>query len=492
MIALAGGLFVAVAGQALAAVPGAAPPPTTATPGTPVPTALLRFFQYQRPATYGSLRLQVQVPVRDGVDLGCYLYEPETEGTAHEATGTFPGIIDNFTPYYLADPAGAYSGVSFAEHGYLDLECTPRGTGTSGGAFPGWFSAQEARDNYDLIEWLAHRPDSTGKVGQEGNSYGGITAYRVAALHPPALVTIAPQQSYASLYLDFDYPGGIRSLGDPYWDVAAAFLGGGRNLASTQEAMWVQHPLLDSYWQQIDISGKWSQIHLPVLGFGGWADIFQNGMVLDYLALAGPNTYLIDGPWTHGNTFDATVTGGALLAWFDHWLRGDAAAPLPPTHVASYQMPAGPWQALPAWPPAGGREVLALTTAGGLGPAGSGAGPAGSGAGPAGARSYTASPGGGAADLPSGDHLIFTGAPLAQAEQIGGAAVIRLVATLSGASGGRADTNFVLHLSDVAPGGATTLITRGYLKASHYRSQSHPATLPLGQAIAFTIPLWQV
>src|SRR5207302_8423910 len=170
-----------------------------------------------------------------------------------------------------------------------------------------------------------------------------MTAYRVASLHPPGLVTIAPQQSFASLYLEYAYPGGIRSLGDPYWYAFTTAVGFGHTTASTQEADWLRHPLLDDYWKQIDIDTKWSQIDLPILGFGGWLDIFQDGMVRDYLALQGPNTYLVDGPWVHGNTFDTTVTLGALLAWFDHWLYHDANAPLPPTHVATYRMPNGPW-----------------------------------------------------------------------------------------------------------------------------------------------------
>jgi hypothetical protein len=460
-----------------------------------VPPALQRFFSYQRPADYASVRFELQVPVRDGAHLGCYLYEPATTGTTVPAPGRFPGIIDNFTPYYIAYPVGAFSGTYFAEHGYLDLECTPRGTGLSDGVFPGWLSAIENRDNYDMIEWLAHQPDSTGKVAQEGDSYGGMTAYRVASLHPPDLVTIAPQQTFDSLYLDYTYPGGIRSLGDPYWYLFTAAVGLGRNLASTQEAEWLQHSLLDAYWQQIDIDTKWNQIGLPILGYGGWLDIFQDGMVRNYTALAGPDTYLIDGPWTHGSTFDSTATMGTLLAWFDHWLYQDPHAPMPPTHVASYLMPHGPWQALPAWPvPQARRQTLGLTTARALSADQA----------PAGRQSYVVNTGAGVVDLPSGDHLVFSGSPLKTAETIGGAGVVHLVATLTdpsgaiaarrGAAGGArmVDTNFVFHLYDVTPAGSKTLVTRGYLKASQHKSHTYPSTIPLGQPIDYTVPLWHI
>jgi predicted acyl esterase len=490
-------LILCVTAAALLALPARAVAATTAS-GSPVPPDLERFFAYRRPARYSSLRLEVQVPTRDGTHLGCYLYEPEVKGMSFPAPGRFPGIIDNFSPYYLAYPFNAFDGAYFAEHGYLDLECTPRGIGLSEGTFQGWLSAIENNDNYDLIEWLVHQPDSTGQVAQEGDSYGGMSAYRVASLHPPGLVTIAPQQTHDSLYLDFAYPGGIRSLGDPDWYAFTGAVGVGRSLLSTQEQAWLQHPLLDDYWRQIDIDTKWRQIDLPILGFGGWLDLFQDGMARNYLGLQGPNTYLIEGPWTHGSTFDSTVTKGALLAWFDHWLYHDPRAPMPPTHVASYVMPNGPWQELGAWPVAQAHDQsLALMASGALAAQPSPPGRSGH-------VSYVVNTGAGAVDLPSRDHLVFAGSPQSTAATIGGAGILRLAATLTDPTGTIAategyadtsqfvDTDFVVHLYDAAPSGTQTLITRGYLKASQYLSHSYPARIPLGRPIDYSIPLWHV
>src|SRR5207253_590910 len=143
----------------------------------------------------------------------------------------------------------------------------------------------------------------------------------------------------------------------------------------------------------------------------------------------------------------------------------DANAPLPPTHVASYRMPAGGWQALESWPPPRtATQSLALTTSGGLSPT----------PGPIGSRGYVVNTGAGVVDLSSGDHLVFTGLPLAAPSTISGAAEVRLVATLTDpthvAPPGAVDTNFVFHLYDVTASGTKTLVTRGYLKASHYKS----------------------
>jgi predicted acyl esterase len=210
-------------------------------------------------------------------------------------------------------------------------------------------------------------------------------------------------------------------------------------------------------------------------------------MVRNYLALAGPNTYLIDGPWTHGSTFDDTVWFGAMLAWFDRWLYGDTAAPLPPTHVASYQMPAGPWHTLADWSASSSTaETLSLASTGKLSAT----------PGAPGTASYVVNPAAGAVDLPAADHLTFTGAPLTSTRAIRGAGSVQLDAMLTDPAhrldGRRADTNFVLHLYDVDTSGSKTLITRGYLKASHYRSQSDPEAIPLGSSIRYTIPLWHI
>src|SRR3712207_7551754 len=53
---------------------------------------------------------------------------------------------------------------------------------------------------------------------------------------------------YTTLFRsDYAYPGGIRSLGDPYWSAFAGAVGFGRPAVSTQEASWAAHPLLDDY-----------------------------------------------------------------------------------------------------------------------------------------------------------------------------------------------------------------------------------------------------
>ena len=61
-----------------------------------------------------------------------------------------------------------------------------RGTGKSEGLFKP-FCAEEQTDLYDMIEWAAVQPWSTGKVGMFGESYYGMVQWAAAAQNPPHL-----------------------------------------------------------------------------------------------------------------------------------------------------------------------------------------------------------------------------------------------------------------------------------------------------------------
>src|SRR4051794_41984896 len=78
----------------------------------------------------------------------------------------------------------------FARHGYVYALVDVRGRGDSGGVFDPF--AQEARDGYDAVEWLARQPGSNGKVAMWGGSYAGLDHRTVAKERPPHLATIVP------------------------------------------------------------------------------------------------------------------------------------------------------------------------------------------------------------------------------------------------------------------------------------------------------------
>ena len=140
------------------------------------------------------VRSSLYVSVRDGTQLAMNIYRPAVNGVA---TDTPMPVIFMFTPYRARyrNPAGNIVQLSQArsmglmrllDAGYVIAEADIRGKGASFGARRGFQDRTEARDGYDLVEWLASRPFSNGIVGMAGCSYlGGSTMHVAPPLRPP-------------------------------------------------------------------------------------------------------------------------------------------------------------------------------------------------------------------------------------------------------------------------------------------------------------------
>ena len=117
------------------------------------------------------------------------------------------------TPYGRNGVCGCFAPDFFATRGMVGAVADVRGTGGSGGNLEGnFFSPREARDGYDLVEYLGTQPYSTGKVGMAGGSYVGITQYLAAEQQPPHLAAITPAVAISDLYRDGYTHGGIPNL----------------------------------------------------------------------------------------------------------------------------------------------------------------------------------------------------------------------------------------------------------------------------------------
>src|SRR5450631_1884009 len=139
----------------------------------------------QAPTTPDADRVQwqwgIEVPMRDGVRLNATVYTPRDQ------IAPAPCIF-TLTPYI----AQSYHdrGIYFASHGYPFLTIDVRGRGNSEGDFRPLI--QEARDGYDVVEWLARQPYCNGKVSMWGGSYAGYDQWATARENPPHLATIVP------------------------------------------------------------------------------------------------------------------------------------------------------------------------------------------------------------------------------------------------------------------------------------------------------------
>ena len=139
----------------------------------------------------------VKIPMRDGINLGATIFKPK------EMQKPLPGII-HFSPYIAEGHSGRAP--FFARRGYVVALVDVRGRGNSEGQFKPFVN--DGRDGHDVVEWLANRPWSDGKVAMFGGSYTGWDQWSVIKECPQHLETIIPVAS--------TYPGksGIPALVD--------------------------------------------------------------------------------------------------------------------------------------------------------------------------------------------------------------------------------------------------------------------------------------
>jgi predicted acyl esterase len=430
-------------------------------------TAAGSFFSYQREATYSVHSEALRVPVRDGGHLACRLHRP-ADSSGEPVPGRFAGIVYDFNAYDNLDQL-AKDSEYFVRRGYNVLSCNARGSGDSPGKLDP-FSAQEQRDNYDVIEWLAAQRWSTGRIGQIGVSYGGHAALLAAVTKPPHLVTVIPVNAISDWYENTIYRGGIYSARIRDWQ---------RQTAPDTLRTYPRHPLYDDFWRERSVKARWAELDLPVLEINGWYDRYRDGMVQNYQARKG-NVWLVSGPWQHGWPAGqyAGIGSGPYLAWMDHWLRGRTGAPLPPTKVTSYEIP-GPgagqgWRSFTDWPPADARQSrLNLTAGGGLS----------RGAGASGTRTYRVNTE--TSPATPDEKLTFSTEPSPRDLVLAGdlTADLRVSTTAT-------DGNLATVIEDVAPDGTASRITAGGLKLSHRDGHSALAPVRPGTWYEAKVHVW--
>lgn len=98
--------------------------------------------------------------------------------------------------------------VDWASQGYALLRIDGRGSCLTPGLLHP-YSAQEAEDNYDAIEWAATQPWSNGNVGMWGISFTAASQLPVASLQPPHLKALIPHSADIDQYRDIVYQGGL-------------------------------------------------------------------------------------------------------------------------------------------------------------------------------------------------------------------------------------------------------------------------------------------
>ncbi len=280
-----------------------------------------------------TLRVNVVVPPGTGrcpVLLSAHPYGkdnlPERRGRGYRVSllyrvlrQTGPVRFSSLTGWEAPDPAW------WAAHGYAVVNCDLRGAGTSGGV-ASFFSDQEGEDVYDLIEWAAAQPWSSGAVGMLGVSYLAIAQWKAAALRLPSLKAICPWEGFTDAYRDLLRPGGIREDGFArLWSRSLRRVRQREDLIAQQR----RHPLRDAWWR--GLVPALDNITVPALICGSFSDnnLHSRGSFRGWEGIASADRFLYThrgGKWA---TFYSPDARAAQLRFFDRYLRGHAV-PAPP------------------------------------------------------------------------------------------------------------------------------------------------------------------
>lgn len=100
--------------------------------------------------------------------------------------------------------------VYWTRHGYAIVRADERGLGQSPGLLD-TMSRGTSECFFDVVEWAAEQPWSSGKVGLLGISYYAGSQWRVAARRPKGLAAIIPWEGMSDYYRDRCRHGGILS-----------------------------------------------------------------------------------------------------------------------------------------------------------------------------------------------------------------------------------------------------------------------------------------
>lgn len=448
------------------------------------------------------------VEMSDGVKLAVRLHLPAGDGPFPTLFGVSPYRFDNDdlpdTKRFLWRETGPIHW--YLEQGYAYVRLDVRGSGRSGGDY-GFFNARERRDLYEVIEWIAAQPWSSGKVGGIGESYYGTSQWFMAAEKPPHLTCIAPYDGHIDLYNGWAYTGGIPSeFMSLWWNNTVRPInrnpaqGESRHIPFDLSYQIGLHQTYDDFWKERELYSKLPDVTIPVYSIGVWAkmDLHLGGNIAGWDLVKGPKWLMITGA---PNAFEACAEfetpafhERVLLPFYDRYLKGIENGFENKPAVETFVRGQGALRASTAWPPSDVSErvfylgdqrsgTVESLNDGSLNPTP----PAQNGE-----TSYDyprANWAIGVATLdakgpdPLREILTFTSPPLERDIEIAGPC--ELVVHLSSTA---KDADLIVRLSDAPDGGRANVITKGWLRASHRqlvaeRSRPRAPALDHGQEV---------
>jgi predicted acyl esterase len=161
------------------------------------------------------LRADVYRPVGTGKYPVILSYGPYAKGLSFQegypsqwgrviksAPNVLQGSSNKYQNWELVDPE------KWVPDGYACVRVDSRGAGRSPGMLDVW-SAREAQDIYECVEWAGTQNWSSGKVGINGISYYAMNQWNAGALNPPHLAALCMWEGASDYYRELCRHGGI-------------------------------------------------------------------------------------------------------------------------------------------------------------------------------------------------------------------------------------------------------------------------------------------
>jgi len=487
-----------------------------------------RYSGYSEPVYDSGVRTSHYLAMRDGTRIAIDIIRPAKDGKI--AAGPFPVIWTHhrYRRAFTANGRLVSIGDSpdiqaLIKRGYVAASADVRGSGASFGRALGIFTPEESQDAFEVTEWLAKQPWSTGKIGMFGGSYLGITQLMAAGRKPPHLTAIFPVVSLFDIY-SMGAQGGVlkddllrtwseltrkldlEQIAAPVDDDKNGALlkravedhKGNRSLFDAMSPLRFRDsrdPLTGSQpnleWQPAGHLKAINDAGVPTYLWCGWFDAFTRDGFLMFRNFTAPRRLTI-GAWSHSPKDPAivkeefTLLAHEEMRWFDYWLKGIENGIMKEAPI-TYQVMVAPgrsvWKTAHQWPLAEAKDAVLYFQPGRIDSVASandgrlGITPPGriglmdacsidhtATSGTSTRWDNTVGGGFGYPDMAANDAkgLTYTTPPLKAEIEVTGHPVVRLWASVSAG-----DADFFATLEEVEPSGVSHYVTEGVLRASH-------------------------
>ncbi|OBS12615.1 peptidase S15 [Elizabethkingia miricola] len=275
-----------------------------------------------------SIQDNVMITTKDGGSISAIVVKRKN------VTKPLPVILQ-YTIYVRDKGRDLESLKEAADRGYIGVVAYTRGKRYSPNKIYPYET--DAKDAYEIIDWISKQLWCNGSVGMYGGSYNGFTQWAACKNLHPALKTIVPYVANRpgmghpmenNIFINPNYEWAFyvgnnkfldnevnndrkrfRKMMFDWWYSGAAY----NKMDSIDGApnkwfqRWIMHPDFDQYWQDMaPFQKEFAKINIPVLAFDGYYNDSQNSSLyyLRELQKYNPKTpyYLVIGPYGHFGT----------------------------------------------------------------------------------------------------------------------------------------------------------------------------------------------